>query len=595
MMVFRAGSRALSRQLAPRGPLIFAPGRHVATAGGGCALFAAFHLSKSALVGVDRPAACREPEPEAKTQSSSEDKVLAKYSFKRLLAKLLWRCTELVVHLTPALVWYVLHCLPVLGPRAVSRERLHKVLVRCLAQCGPVGIKWGQWASTRYDLFEEDFCMALGTLTNMAPVHSLAHTRAVIEESFGAPLETFFEDFNDEALASGSIGQVHVAKLLRDGSTVAIKVQHPNLTERLALDMQLLRWMSLLAARFAPDLRIGETADQFAANFEAQLDFCDEARNLKRFSANFSSSFWSAMVSFPQPVEGLVSHDVLVESFEEGESVAKYLERSGERTASDWRQDEAGRWYAADGDGQGNVRYSGEATKGDLRSNIALVGVQAYFKMLIWDNYIHADLHPGNVLIRKQTAGYWPRLQRWLILGDGSAEVVHIVFLDAGLAASFNERIFASAKGFFDAIVVTDGLRIGKNILGLGETQPFVDARPRGRDNFCEEVAAKCAGQKAEFEKGEGRPGDNIRAYMDSVRGHRVLLDPSVMVALMSILVLEGWQHRLDPAVSIFVCLQSAVGKGAFGYVHRAAEIVQEVRDFFSFGPKEVRPGGMNQ
>ena len=30
-----------------------------------------------------------------------------------------------------------------------------------------------------------------------------------------------------------------------------------------------------------------------------------------------------------------------------------------------------------------------------------LCGTQAYFKMLIWDNYIHADLHPGNVLIRE--------------------------------------------------------------------------------------------------------------------------------------------------------------------------------------------------
>jgi len=569
-------------------------GRRIAVAGGSCFVFTSLHLSTSISGGVDRAVQCKEVEPEVKTLSSSDTYILAQYSYWGLVRKLFWRSAEIVVHLSPALAWYVLHCLP-LGSLVISRMRLHAMLVQCLAQCGPVGIKWGQWASTRYDLFEEDFCMALGTLTNMAPAHDLAHTRTAIEESFGAPVETFFSEFNDECLASGSIGQVHVAKLLRDGSTVAVKVQHPNLTERLALDMTLLRQLSKLAARFAPDLRIGETADQFAANFEAQLDFRDEAKNLQRFTHNFSSSFWSAMVSFPQPVEGLISHDVLVESFEEGESVAKYLERSGERTATDWRQDSDGRWYAADGDGQGTVRYMGEANKGDLRSNIALVGVQAYFKMLIWDNYIHADLHPGNVLIRTQTAGWWPRLQRWLVLGDGSPDVVHIVFLDAGLAASFNERIFDSAKGFFDAIVATDGPRIGRNILGLAETQPFVDARPCGRDAFILEVAEKCAAQKAEFDRGEGRPGDNIRAYMDSVRGHRVVLDPSVMVALMSILVLEGWQHRLDPAVSIFFCLQSAVGKGAFGYVHKAAELAEEVRSFFSSAPKEVRASGLNQ
>ena len=49
-----------------------------------------------------------------------------------------------------------------------------RFLVRTLARCGPVGIKWAQWASTRYDLFEEDVCETLGELTNQAP--SMAHT-----------------------------------------------------------------------------------------------------------------------------------------------------------------------------------------------------------------------------------------------------------------------------------------------------------------------------------------------------------------------------------------------------------------------------------
>ena len=42
--------------------------------------------------------------------------------------------------------------------------------------CGPVGIKWGQWASTRYDIFEDDMCIALGELVNHAPEHDFEHT-----------------------------------------------------------------------------------------------------------------------------------------------------------------------------------------------------------------------------------------------------------------------------------------------------------------------------------------------------------------------------------------------------------------------------------
>ena len=33
----------------------------------------------------------------------------------------------------------------------------------------------------------------------------------------------------------------------------------------------------------------------------------------------------------------------------------------------------------------------------ELREKVALCGVQAYLKMLMMDNFIHADLHPGNV------------------------------------------------------------------------------------------------------------------------------------------------------------------------------------------------------
>ena len=55
---------------------------------------------------------------------------------------------------------------------------------------------------------------------------------------------------------------------------------------------------------------------QFASNFEAQLDFRDEAANLHAFRDNFGSTFWQSLVSFPRPIRGLVAEHVLVETFE---------------------------------------------------------------------------------------------------------------------------------------------------------------------------------------------------------------------------------------------------------------------------------------
>ena len=67
-----------------------------------------------------------------------------------------------------------------------------------------------------------------------------------------------------------------------------------------------------------------------------------------------------------------------------------------------------------------------------------------------------------------------------------------------------------------------------------------------------------------------------MRQYMAAVRRHRVVLDPTVMVALMSMLVLEGWQNRLDPSVSIIRSIEDASTGGVFGYISRLSRAVAQ-------------------
>jgi aarF domain-containing kinase len=310
-------------------------------------------------------------------------------------------------------------------------------------------------------------------------------------------------------------------------------------------------------SRLAPGLRVEQMVEQFTNNFEMQLNFEDEARNLRSFRSHFDSPFWSALVSYPRPIEGLVSPLVLVETFEEGESVATFLERKGALEEGKWRLAANGRWEMV-----GGTTLDEDSV---IRQSISLCGVQALLKMCIWDNLIHADLHPGNVLIRMDEIGLIARLQRWLVLGDASSRVPHIVLLDAGLAASFNPAIFAHVRMFFDAVVDDDGEKYGEAILGLAESQPHV----RSPEAFKQEVWQKNLRQKEEFNSGGGRAGQNIRDYLASVREHNVVIDPTVMVSLMSMMVLEGWQTRLDPAVCIFDCLQQARSSGAFGMAER--------------------------
>jgi len=110
------------------------------------------------------------------------------------------------------------------------------------------------------------------------------------------------------------------------GRKVAVKVQHPDLASALELDMAILRWCGNALGD-----RVAQTVDQFAVNFEAQLDLRDEAANLRKFNEHFSGLFWPSLVSFPIPVDDLVAASVLVELFEENPAAAKQQPAAVER------------------------------------------------------------------------------------------------------------------------------------------------------------------------------------------------------------------------------------------------------------------------
>jgi len=279
-------------------------------------------------------------------------------------------------------------------------------------------------------------------------------------------------------------------------------------------------------------------------------------------------------------VRSLSSEHVVVETFEQGDSVADYLKRQGNAAnIRHWKR-VGDKWVPAEeqpqallniGEGAGSEEAAATL---ELRKKVGMCGVQSYLKMVMLDNFVHADLHPGNVLVRMEEVGYLARLQRFLLLGGVEefrrSTVPHIIFLDAGLAATFDQRVYANVQGFFSAIVESRGNDFGHAILGLSPTQPHV-ADPQA---FVDEVTVKMGEMRAEMDRGEGRAGDNIRSFMASVRNHNVTLDPTVMVALMSMMVLEGWQWRLDPSVGIMDAIEMQLNRrsSAAGWLITAAE-----------------------
>ncbi|KAK6124455.1 hypothetical protein DH2020_041804 [Rehmannia glutinosa] len=431
---------------------------------------------------------------------------------------LLIRAFYLAVLFTPSIV---------MAPFADSfgpdfRKLWLQVVHQTLERAGPAFIKWGQWAATRPDLFPRDLCTELSKLHMKAPEHSFAYTKKTIERAFGRKINEIFDDFEEEPVASGSIAQVHRASLRSrypgrqiKPILVAVKVRHPGVGESIKRDFEIINAVAKIS-NFIPALnwlRLDESVHQFGVFMMSQVDLAREAAHLSRFIYNFRS--WRD-VSFPKPVYPLVHPAVLVETFEHGESVAHYVDEL-----------------------EGNERIKSAL--------LAHIGTHALLKMLLVDNFVHADMHPGNILVRVARS----KSSRKKLFKTKP----HVVFLDVGMTAELSKNDRINLLEFFKAVARRDGQTAAECTLRLSRKQN------------CPEPEAYIQEMKESFDfwgTPEGdlvHPAECMQQVLEKVRRHKVNIDGNVCTVMVTVLVLEGWQRKLDPDYDVMHTLQTLLLK----------------------------------
>ncbi|KAL5730703.1 hypothetical protein ACHQM5_003498 [Ranunculus cassubicifolius] len=394
------------------------------------------------------------------------------------------------------------------------KKWLHLVHVS-LEKAGPAFIKWGQWAATRPDLFPRDLCIELSKLHSKAPEHSFAYTKKAIEKAFGRKIPEIFDDFEEKPIASGSVAQVHRAKLRSQNTgkqdkptIVAVKVRHPGVGESIRRDFAIIHFFSQIS-NFIPALRwlrLDESVQQFAVFMMSQVDLSREAAQLSRFIYNFRKA---KNVSFPRPLYPLVHPAVLVETYEQGESVSRYIDDDDELTGSD-----------------------------KTKRALAHIGTHALLKMLLEDNFIHADMHPGNILVR-ESQGNKP----------------HVVFLDVGMTAELSRSDQVNLREFFKAVALRDGRTAAECTLRFSKKQSCPNP-----EAFIQEVEKSFTFWGTE----EGdivHPAECMHQLLEQVRRHKVNIDGNVCTVMVTTLVLEGWQRKLDPKYNVMHTLQTLLFK----------------------------------
>jgi ubiquinone biosynthesis protein len=234
-----------------------------------------------------------------------------------------------------------------------------------LESLGPTFIKLGQLLSTRADLLSDAHIEALARLQDDVEPVPFEEIRAVVEEDLGARLSNVFERFEEVPIASASLGQVHHA-VMRDGREVAVKVQRPGIRETVARDLEVLHGVAGMLddhTDAGERYHFDEMIEEFERSLARELDYRRESVSLTELSRNLESF---DRLTVPAPIEGLTTGRVLTMDHVEGTKVT-------------------------DLSGLARLDIDGDELVDQL--------FRAYLKQMLSDGFVHADPHPGNVLL----------------------------------------------------------------------------------------------------------------------------------------------------------------------------------------------------
>ena len=355
-----------------------------------------------------------------------------------------------------------------------------------LEALGPTFIKLGQLLATRGDLLPDEQIEALSRLhDDVAPVPP-EQIREVVEHELGARLSNTFASFDEEPIASASLGQVHQA-VMRDGRQVAVKVLRPGIRETVARDLEVLHGL----AQFLDDhtevgerYHLDEMIDEFERSLMRELDYRREAVSLRDLRDNLAAF---PRLHVPDYLDGLTTSRVLTMEHVEGSKVT-------------------------DLSGLAHLDIDGETLVDEL--------FRAYLQQMLSDGFVHADPHPGNVLLTPDH---------------------RLALIDVGMVVQLEPTTRERMLRLLVAVADGQGGEAADIALALGQTTSYFDEEAFRRD-----VSALVASYH-DLPQGETHAGQ-ILTEMTRISGQDGVRPPAELTLLgRTLLALDQVAGELAP------------------------------------------------
>lgn len=160
-----------------------------------------------------------------------------------------------------------------------------------LEELGPTFVKFGQLMSTRTELFPHEMIEELSKLQDRVGVVPFDEVIPTLDE-YIPDWRDVFTSVDPKPLAAASISQVYRA-VMQDGTELALKIQRPNIQDRIDQDIILLRSIAEKIEDGHPELRIYNPitlVEDFSVQIKKELDFTRDGMNAERLARNMRAS-----------------------------------------------------------------------------------------------------------------------------------------------------------------------------------------------------------------------------------------------------------------------------------------------------------------
>ncbi|MGX2968245.1 ubiquinone biosynthesis regulatory protein kinase UbiB [Ursidibacter sp. B-7004-1] len=369
-----------------------------------------------------------------------------------------------------------------------------------LQELGPVWIKLGQMLSTRRDLFATELADQLALLQDSVDPFDGKIARQLIEQALGDHLEKWFDDFDETALASASIAQVHTAKFNQNqplaGKEVVLKVIRPDIHQVIFDDLALMYRLASWIPKLSNDgkrLRAVEVVREYEKTLLDELDLRKEMANAVRLRNNFANS---EMLYVPEMYQDFCYKNVIVMERIYGIPVANIDELKANGT--------------------------------DMKL-LAERGVQVFFTQVFRDSFFHADMHPGNIFVN-----------------PNHPENPQYIGIDCGIVGTLNQNDKRYLAESFVAFFNRDYRRVALMHVESGWTpaDTNIDAFEQAFREVCEPIFAKPLSEIS-F-------GHVLLNLFNVAREFNMEVQPQLVLLQKTLLYIEGLGRQVYPQLDLW-------------------------------------------